>query len=125
MTVRKEIAKQRERRRYRVRNHIRRSVTASGRLRLSIFRSNKHIYAQIIDDMLGVTLVSANTMEKDVAGSGKYSGNKESAAKIGELIAKRAGEKGITSVVLDRGLNKYHGRVAVLAEAARENGLQI
>lgn len=89
--------------------------------RLNVFRSNKNIYAQLIDDVAGVTLVSANTQEKDFDGAGA---NVEAAAKIGEIIAKRAVEKNITAVVFDRGGYLYHGRVKALAEAARENGLE-
>ena len=91
------------------------------RPRLNVFRSNKNIYAQLIDDVAGVTLVSANTKEKDFEGAGS---NVEAAAKIGETIAKRAVEKNITAVVFDRGGYLYHGRVKALAEAARENGLE-
>lgn len=89
--------------------------------RLNVFRSNKNIYAQLIDDVAGVTLVSANTQEKAFEGA---SANVEAAAKIGEIIAKRAAEKNITTVVFDRGGYLYHGRVKALAEAARENGLE-
>jgi len=91
------------------------------RPRLNVFRSNKNIYAQIIDDVAGVTLVSASTQEKDFEGVGS---NVEAATKIGETIAKRAAEKNITAVVFDRGGYLYHGRVKALAEAARENGLE-
>ena len=118
MTVQKQIAKQRKRRQFRVRNRVRRD--AHGRPRLSVFRSNRHIYAQIIDDSAGHTLVSASTLE---GGSGKYCGNKEAAAAVGKAIAERATEKGITKVVFDRGLFRYHGRIAALADAAREGGL--
>ncbi|MCA9072893.1 MAG: 50S ribosomal protein L18, partial [Planctomycetaceae bacterium] len=112
------------RRRFRVRNSVRRAARATARPRLSVFRSNKHIYAQVIDDLEGRTLASASTMEKDVAGSGGYGGNKEFAAKIGKLIAERAMEKGVKEVVFDRGPYQYHGRIAALADAAREAGLQ-
>jgi len=91
------------------------------RPRLNVYRSNKNIYAQIIDDVAGHTLVSASTLEKDFEGAGN---NKDAAAKVGELIAKRALEKNITTVVFDRGGYLYHGRVKALADAARENGLQ-
>ena len=91
------------------------------RPRLNVFRSDKNIYAQIIDDEKGVTLVSASTLGKEFSG---YGGNKESAKKIGELIAKRAKEKNIEAVVFDRGGHLYHGRVKELAEAAREGGLK-
>lgn len=89
--------------------------------RLDVFRSAKHIYVQIIDDVNGVTLASASTVEKDF---GAYGGNKEAAKKIGETIAKRALEKGIENVVFDRGGYIYHGRVKELAEGAREGGLK-
>ncbi len=89
--------------------------------RLDVFRSAKHIYVQIIDDVNGVTLASASTVEKDF---GAYGGNKEAAKKVGEMIAKRALEKGIENVVFDRGGYIYHGRVKELAEGAREGGLK-
>ena len=89
--------------------------------RLNVFRSNANIYAQIIDDVNGVTLVSANTLEKEFEGA---TGNAEAAKKVGLAIAERAKEKGIEVVVFDRGGYVYHGRVAALAEGAREGGLQ-
>ena len=89
--------------------------------RLNVFRSNANIYAQIIDDVNGVTLVSANTLEKGFEGA---TGNAEAAKKVGLAIAERAKEKGIEVVVFDRGGYVYHGRVAALAEGAREGGLQ-
>ncbi|MBQ4154895.1 MAG: 50S ribosomal protein L18 [Clostridia bacterium] len=89
--------------------------------RLNVFRSSSNIYAQIIDDENGVTLAAASTVEKEFAGS---TGNKEEARKVGELIAKRALEKGIEEVVFDRGGYLYHGRVKELAEGAREGGLK-
>lgn len=92
------------------------------RPRLAVFRSTKHIYAQIIDDLAGRTLASASTREADFKGS--YAGNAEAAKKIGALIASRAKEAGIESVVFDRGGHRYHGRVKALAEAAREGGLK-
>ena len=91
------------------------------RPRLCVFRSNKHIYAQIIDDINGVTLVSASTMDKDFDG---YGGNKEAAKKIGKTLADRAAQKNITEVVFDRSGYIYHGRVKELAEGAREGGLK-
>lgn len=121
MKALKRIQQQRKRRVLRVRNRIRRS--ARGKPRLSVFRSNNHMYAQIIDDETGRTLVAASTLQKDLFGPGKHAGNKEAARKVGELIARRAQEQGITEVVFDRGGYKYHGRVATLAEAAREAGL--
>jgi large subunit ribosomal protein L18 len=91
------------------------------RPRLNVFRSTKHIYAQIIDDVNGVTLASASSLSKGFEGDG---GNVEGAKKVGELIAKSAVEKGITDVVFDRGGYLYHGRVKGLAEGAREGGLK-
>ena len=91
------------------------------RPRLNVFRSNANIYAQIIDDVNGVTLVSANTLEKDFEGS---TGNIEAAKKIGLVLAERAKAKGIEVVVFDRNGYLYHGRVAALAEGAREGGLK-
>lgn len=103
--------------------HVRRTITGTPeRPRLNVFRSSKHIYAQLIDDVNGVTLASASSLEfrKDEA-----DGTKTDAAKqVGELVAKRAIEKGHEAVVFDRGGYLYHGRVATLAEAAREAGLQ-
>jgi large subunit ribosomal protein L18 len=94
----------------------------SARPRLNVFRSNQHIYAQVIDDMNGVTLASASTIEKDL--NLESTSNTEAAQKVGELVAKRALEKGIEAVVFDRGGYLYHGRIQALADAARENGLQ-
>ena len=88
--------------------------------RLCVFRSTNNIYAQIIDDVKGVTLVSASSLDKSIDGNG---GNKEAAKAVGKLIAQRAAEKNITDVVFDRGGNIYHGRVKELAEGAREGGL--
>ena len=89
--------------------------------RLNVFRSTKNIYAQIIDDVKGVTLVAASSLDKEFNGNG---GNKEAARKVGELIAKRAAEKGISQVVFDRGGYIFHGRVKELADGAREGGLK-
>lgn len=121
MKVRKRIALQRERRRFRVRNHVRRS--ASGRPRLTVFRSNNHIYAQIIDDEAGRTLVSACSTEKDLFGAGNYAGNREAAERVGTTLAERAQSAGIQQVIFDRGPYQYHGRVAALGEAVRAGGL--
>lgn len=102
---------------------VRSKITGTAeRPRLNVFRSNKYIYAQLIDDVNGVTLASASSMEKDF--SLDNTGNVEAAAKVGETIAKRAVENGLKSVVFDRGGYLYHGRVKALAEAARENGLE-
>lgn len=92
------------------------------RPRLNVFRSNQHIYAQVIDDVNGVTLVSASTLDKELTLNG--TSNIEAATKVGEIVAKRAVEKGVKEVVFDRGGYLYHGRVKALAEAAREAGLQ-
>ena len=89
--------------------------------RLNVYRSAKNIYAQIIDDVKGVTLVSASSLDKELGSNG---GNKEAARKVGGLIAKNAAEKGIEKVVFDRGGYLYHGRVKELAEGAREGGLK-
>lgn len=94
----------------------------AARPRLNVFRSSKHIYAQLIDDVNGVTLVSASTLDKEV--SLESTGNVDAAVKVGELVAKRAVEKGLKAVVFDRGGYLYHGRVKALADAARENGLE-
>lgn len=107
----------RQRRHMRVRGKI--SGTAE-RPRLSVYRSNKNIYAQLIDDVKGVTLASASTIDSEVSGKSKT----EQASGVGELIAKRAAAKNINNVVFDRGGYLYHGRVQALAEAARENGLK-
>ena len=107
------------RRHRRVRGKI--SGTAE-RPRLDVFRSSKHIYAQTIDDVAGVTLVSASTMEKGFEGFG---GNVEAANKVGKMIAEKALAKGIKTVVFDRGGFVYHGRVKALAEGAREGGLEL
>lgn len=122
MKAEKRLAKRKVRRGFRVRNRVRRD--AHGRPRLSVFRSNRHIYAQVIDDAAGHTVAAASTMESDVAGAGKVAADRESASKVGRLIAERAQEKGISEVVLDRGSFRYHGRVAALADAAREAGLR-
>ena len=108
----------------RVRKHLRVRAKISGtpeRPRLNVFRSKQNIYAQIIDDVAGKTLVSANTLEKDFDG---YGGNKEAARKVGKLLAERAVKAGIKAVVFDRGGYVYHGRVQELAEGAREGGLE-
>ena len=118
MFVKEDKNKARQKRHLRVRNHI--SGTAE-RPRLNVFRSLSNIYAQVIDDVQGVTVVSASTQEKDFA---NYGGNIEAAKAVGEAVAKRAMEKGISEVVFDRGGYVYHGRVKALAEAAREAGLK-
>ena len=109
---------QRAKRQVRVRGKI--SGTPE-RPRLNVFRSNANMYAQIIDDVNGVTLVAASTLDKDFEGA---AGNKEAARKVGQMVAERAKAKGIEEVVFDRGGYVYHGRVAELAEGAREAGLK-
>ena len=94
------------------------------RPRLCVFRSNKNISVQIIDDVNGVTLAAASTLDKELKGQIEYGGNKEAAKKVGEAIAKRALEKGIETVAFDRGGFLYHGRVKELADGAREAGLK-
>ena len=93
------------------------------RPRLAVFRSNNHMYAQIIDDTVGNTLVSASTLQKDVKAELEKTNNVEAAAYLGTVIAKKAIEKGLTSVVFDRGGFIYHGKIKALADAAREAGL--
>ena len=108
----------------RLRRHIRVRGKISGTPecpRLNVFRSNANIYAQIIDDVNGVTLASASTLDKDFEGA---TGNVEAAKKVGAVLAERAKAKGIEEVVFDRGGYVYHGRVAALAEGAREGGLK-
>lgn len=110
-----------QKRHYRLR---RRLAGTSERPRLAIFRSGKHMYAQVIDDTAHTTLVSASTVDPDLRKTIKSGANLEAAQQVGALIAKRAKEKGIEAVVFDRGGNLYHGRIAALAASAREAGLQ-
>lgn len=110
-----------ERRRGRNRARIRRA--GGDRPRLSVFRSGKHIYAQVIDDVKGLTLASASSVDKDLRADGKTGADKSAAGEVGKLVAQRAVKAGIRDVVFDRGGYKYHGRVKALAEAAREAGL--
>ena len=117
MISKKDRNEARIKRHRRVRKNI--SGTAE-RPRLNVFRSLNHIYAQIIDDTKGVTLVSASTMDKEFK---EYGGNCEAAKAVGKMVAEKALEKGIKAVVFDRGGDVYHGRVASLAEGAREGGL--
>lgn len=103
---------------------VRKGITGTpDRPRLSIYRSNNHIVAQVIDDVSQHTLVAASTLEADIRESSSSTANSEASAKVGTLIAQRAIAEGITKVVFDRGGNLYHGRVQALAEAAREAGL--
>jgi large subunit ribosomal protein L18 len=111
----------------RLRKHVRVRKKIKGipeRPRLNIFRSLNHIYAQIIDDTAGETLVAASTLDEALKGTVKFGGNKDAAKAVGKLIAEKAISKGIKAVVFDRGGYLYHGRVKELAEAAREAGLE-
>ena len=120
MRTSKKVNKRRQTRAWRVRNAIRGSST---RPRLSVFRSNKHIYAQIIDDNCGQSLVAASTSEKVLSEAITNGGNKAAATRIGQALAERALQKGIKQVAFDRGPYRYHGRIAALADAARAAGL--
>jgi len=110
--------------RLRRRNRASISKLGGGKPRLSVHRSSKNIYAQIIDDKSGVTIVSASTLDKDLRSSIKSGANMDAATTIGKLVAERAKQKGISNVVFDRGGFIYHGRVRALADAAREAGLK-
>jgi large subunit ribosomal protein L18 len=111
----------RERRRERLRFQLRQK--SGGRVRLSVFRSSKHIYAQIIDDAAGRTVAAASSLDRDLRTGLKTGADKDAAAAVGKLVAERALAAGVTEVVFDRGSYLYHGRVKALAEAAREGGL--
>jgi large subunit ribosomal protein L18 len=115
------IRRQRMRRRFRVRRSIRGTAE---RPRLAVFRTHKHIYAQIIDDAAGRTLVAASTMDKQLRDAVAFGGNKQAAEVIGKAVAERARAAGISKVCFDRGAFRYHGRVATLADAARAAGLE-
>lgn len=116
----KSTGRQRTRRGFRVRNRLKRHAD---RPRLVVFRSHKHIAVQIIDDSAGRTVASASTLDKDLKGELRYGGNKTAAAAVGKAIAARAQAAGVKEVVFDRREYKYHGRIAALADAAREAGL--
>ena len=105
---------------------VRRAIkdAATGRARLTVFRSSKHIYAQVIDDRKGATLAAASSLEKDMRGGLKTGANVDAAKAVGKLVAERALKNGITAVVFDRGSYLFHGRVKALADAAREGGLK-
>lgn len=109
-------------RKARVRRQIRKR--ANGRPRLSVFRSSKHIYAQVIDDASGNTVAAASSLDKDLRGSIKTGADKDAATAVGKLVAERAGKAGISEVIFDRGAYIYHGRIKALADAARESGLK-
>ena len=117
----KAIEKQRLRRRHHVRKHV---IGTSERPRLSVFRSSKHIYAQVVNDDNGTTLASASTLDPEVRRDLAYGGNKAAATIVGKLVAERAKSAGIDKICFDRRSYKYHGRVQALADAAREAGLQ-
>lgn len=119
-TQQKVIQRQRTRRTYRVRNSVRRH----DRPRLSVFRTSKHFYCQIIDDARGRTLASASTAESEIRGDDAKTGTCDAAMAVGKLLASRALAAGIKKVCLDRGRFRYHGRIAAMANAAREAGLE-
>ncbi|MEO6809625.1 MAG: 50S ribosomal protein L18 [Isosphaeraceae bacterium] len=121
MSQREIIQARRVRRQLRVRKRLTGTPT---RPRLAVFRSSKHIYAQVIDDAAGKTLASASTVEPQIKGEHPYGGNKSAATVVGRLVAERAKQAGIDKVCFDRRSYKYHGRIQALAEAAREAGLQ-
>ena len=121
MNHERAIRRQRQRRRFRVRKRIRGTAE---RPRLSVFRSHRHIYVQLVDDLAGKTLAAASTVEGDLKGSVAFGGNKDAAEAVGKAIAERAKSAGVSKVTFDRGHFKYHGRVAALADAAREAGLE-
>jgi large subunit ribosomal protein L18 len=112
-------------RRLRRQRHVRNRMSGTPeRPRLSVFRSSKHIYAQMVNDQTGTTLVAASTMEPDIKAQVKYGGNRAAAAVVGRVVAERAKQAGIDKVCFDRRSYKYHGRVAALAQAARDAGLK-
>jgi large subunit ribosomal protein L18 len=112
-----------ERRKARVRRSLK-AVSATGKPRLSVFRSSKQIYAQVIDDVKGTTIVAASSIEKDIKGKLKTGADIDAAKEIGKLVAERAVKAGVKAVVFDRGGYLYHGRVKALADGAREGGLE-
>ncbi|EXX88971.1 50S ribosomal protein L18 [Paenibacillus darwinianus] len=121
MIIKGDKNKARLKRHLRVRKKINGTVA---RPRLSVYRSAKHIYAQLIDDVQGVTIAAASTADKELAGKIGNGGSTEAARQVGELIASRAKAKGVEKVVFDRGGYLYHGRIQALADAAREAGLE-
>ncbi len=120
MNHQKTVQLQRQRRRFRVRNVMRGTTS---RPRLSVFRSHKHVYAQVIDDAVGRTVASASTQDKELRAQLSYGGNQTAAQAVGKAIAERALAAGVKQVCFDRREYQYHGRVAALASAAREAGL--
>jgi large subunit ribosomal protein L18 len=120
-----DAQKLKRRRQLRRRRHVRKHVRGtSERPRLTVFRSSKHIYAQLVNDLDGVTVAEASTRGKDVKGSLKYGGNKAAATAVGKKLAETAKAQGITRAAFDRGHYRYHGRIKALADGAREAGLQ-
>ena len=116
--------KAKHRRQLRRRKHVRRNLMGTAeRPRLTVFRSSKHIYAQLINDLTGVTLATASSRNKDVRASMAYGGNVKAAVVVGKKLAEDAKAKGITKAAFDRGHYRYHGRIKALADAAREGGL--
>jgi len=115
------ILQQRQRRRFRVRKRLRGTAE---RPRLSVYRSHKHVYAQLIDDASGKTIAAASSVDKDLRSDLRYGGNKDAAQQVGRVIAERAKAAGVQRVAFDRGSFQYHGRVESLAQAAREAGLE-
>jgi large subunit ribosomal protein L18 len=111
-----------QRRKQRTRFNVKR--LSKGKPRLSIFRSGRHVYAQIIDDLAGHTLVAASSVDKELRGKLKTGADKDAAAAVGRVVAERAAKAGVSQVVFDRGGYRYHGRVKALADAAREGGLK-
>jgi large subunit ribosomal protein L18 len=120
-----KVSEARAESRQRIRSRIRRRLKGSGeRPRLAIFKSGRHIYAQIIDDASGATIAHASSLDPSLAGEKKPAANRETATRVGTLVAERAKSKGIAKVVFDRGGYIYHGKVKALAEAARQGGLE-
>jgi large subunit ribosomal protein L18 len=111
-----------DRRKRRVRYNVKR--LSKGKPRLSVFRSGRHVYAQIIDDLQGRTLAAASSVDKELRGALKTGADKEAAAAVGRAVAERAAKAGVSQVVFDRGGYHYHGRIKALADAAREGGLK-
>src|SRR5947208_1087171 len=120
-----DAQKIKQRRRLRRRNHVRRAVVGTPeRPRLTVFRSSKHIYAQLIDDLTGVTIAAASSNTAKMRDGMKYGGNVKAATSVGTALAEAAKGKGISKVAFDRGHYRYHGRIKALADAARKGGLQ-
>lgn len=122
MPITKKLHRSRQRRTWRVRNKVR--AVASGRLRLSVFRSNKHISAQLIDDTSGRTVAAASSTEKCLREKFKSGGNVEAAEAVGRTLGERCALHGVVKIVFDRGQYRYHGRIAALADGVRAAGLQ-